>query len=71
MAAEQLVDGMDLTHEWCRLHLSTYQAAELKFAVTLVEGKGSRVADFNMDLDRLLKSEDDARSRFSSVPGLT
>ena len=47
MAAEALVDGMNLDEEWCRASLPATQSDELNFALRLVRGKGSRIADFS------------------------
>jgi hypothetical protein len=47
IAAEQLVDGMDLDEMWCREHMPGPDSKELAYAVTLVEGKNSRIDDFS------------------------
>jgi hypothetical protein len=47
IAAELLVDGMDVDEEWCHAHLSTLERDELNFALRLVRGKRSRIPDFS------------------------
>ena len=47
IAAEQLVDGMDLDEVWCRKHMPGLDSKELAYAMTLVEGKSSRIDDFS------------------------
>jgi hypothetical protein len=47
IAAEQLVDGMDLDEAWCREHMPGPDSKELAYAMTLVEGKNSRIDYFS------------------------
>ena len=68
IAAEQLVDGMDLDQNWCRSHLSAVHAEELAFAMTLVEGRKSRSAEFSMDSE-YPDSEKDKDSVLARLPG--
>ncbi|ERF74383.1 hypothetical protein EPUS_02070 [Endocarpon pusillum Z07020] len=47
MAAEQLVDGMDIDTAWCHVHLAHLPPVEQKFASDLVAGKRGRMDDFS------------------------
>jgi len=47
IAAEQLVDGMDLDEAWCREHMPGPDSKELAYAMELVEGKNSRIDYFS------------------------
>lgn len=49
IAAELLVDGMDLSEDWCRLNFHASECDELAFALGLVSGKGSRIDDFSLN----------------------
>jgi hypothetical protein len=57
IAAEQLIDGMDLDIAWCKQHMSGEQAY-LNFALKLVEGKASRIDPFfpTEEAQRLVKT---------------
>ncbi|EEH39148.1 hypothetical protein PAAG_01610 [Paracoccidioides lutzii Pb01] len=47
IAAEMLVDGLDIDEAWCRKRLSAPEyVAELKFALGLAEWNWSRISDF-------------------------
>lgn len=47
MAAEQLVDGMDIDLAWCQKHLTHLSSDEQQFAHDLVEGKRDRMDEFS------------------------
>jgi hypothetical protein len=49
IAAEALIDGMDLDESWCRMNLDVTRPEELEFALKLVEGKHSRISDFSLN----------------------
>ena len=49
IAAEMLVDGMDIDEHWCHRHFDPSHQAVLNFALNLVRGKASRIADFSMN----------------------
>lgn len=47
IAAELLVDGMNLDNQWCKAHCPISESDMLNFALRLVRGKSSRIADFS------------------------
>jgi hypothetical protein len=46
IAAEQLVDVMNLDEDWCSNHISPERHKELNLALELVARKDSRISDF-------------------------
>ncbi|KAI1913851.1 hypothetical protein LOZ53_005970 [Ophidiomyces ophidiicola] len=49
IAAEFLVDGMDINEDWCQNHFAS-ENHEPNFVLGLVGGKGSRVDDFSLNM---------------------
>ncbi|EEQ29707.1 uncharacterized protein MCYG_02526 [Microsporum canis CBS 113480] len=49
IAAEMFVDGMDIDKDWCHVHFLSSHPDVLSFALNLVRGKASRIADFSMN----------------------
>jgi hypothetical protein len=47
IAAEQLVDGMDINQDWCTNHLKGAKSSVCQLVARLVASKGSRLDDFN------------------------
>jgi hypothetical protein len=47
IAAEQLVDGMDIDQDWCTNHLKGANSNVCQLVARLVAGKESRLDDFN------------------------
>jgi hypothetical protein len=52
IAAEQLVDGMNLDKDRCSNYISPERHKELNFALELVAGKDSRISNFTRHNDR-------------------
>lgn len=69
IAAEQLVDGMDLDEEWCKQHMSTSTPETLRFALGLVAGKASRIDYFTTNTVTCFIPNVEERQRLVSVPG--
>jgi hypothetical protein len=69
MAAERLVDGMDLDEEWCRQHISASASETLSFALTLVAGKASRIDYFSSNTVTCFIPDEQERQRLLRVPG--
>ena len=73
IAAEGLVDGMNIDEEWCKVaHLSVTTHTrddELKFALGLVQGKSSRIADFQPNEVTCFIVDDEEAQRMKSIPG--
>ncbi|KAI9676670.1 MAG: hypothetical protein M1829_002988 [Trizodia sp. TS-e1964] len=69
IAAEQLVDGMNLDEDWCRKNMSPARLEELNFALKLVAAKKSRISAFthNIVTDFIATSEE--AERLLRVPG--
>jgi hypothetical protein len=67
MAAEQLVDGMDLDEEWCKQHMSTSTPETLSFALTLVAGKASRIDYFSSNTVTCFIPDEQERQRLLRV----
>lgn len=66
IAAEMLVDGMDLSKDWCRERLS---GKALDFALGLVEGKASRVSDFQENKVTCFVANAQEGEQIRSIPG--
>lgn len=71
MAAEALVDGTNLDEEWCRARFPTDQSDELKFALRLVRGKSSRIADFSPNEVTCFIADREGAERMRKVPGFS
>jgi hypothetical protein len=69
IAAEFLVDGMDIDEEWCYAHISTSEIDELNFALRLVRGKGSRIADFSSNEITCFIPDYQKAQRVRKIPG--
>ena len=69
IAAEQLVDGMDLDEEWCKQHMSANTPETLSFALALVAGKASRIAYFSSNTVTCFIPDEQERQRLLRVPG--
>jgi hypothetical protein len=62
IGAEQLVDGMDLSQEWCDLNLLQANREAVKLAHTLVQEKPGRIDQFSGNkITCYIHSEDDAQ----------
>lgn len=71
IAAEQLVDGMDLDEKWCRMHLPIEWPQELNFALGLVKGKPSRISEFFINTVSCFIQNEEEAQRIRKVPGYT
>lgn len=71
IAAEQLVDGMDLDEGWCdrNLHLLNASPEVLNLAVRLIEGKSSRVDDFSEGAVTCFVANREEVERLRRIPG--
>jgi hypothetical protein len=69
IAAEQLVDGMNLDEDWCSNHISPERHKELNFALKLVAGKDSRISNFTTNtVTGFIASKEEAE-RLHRIPG--
>jgi hypothetical protein len=69
IAAEQLVDGMDLDEDWCSKHISLERHKELNFALELVAGKFSRISNLTTNtVTGYIASKEEAE-RLQKIPG--
>jgi hypothetical protein len=69
IAAEQLVDGMNLDEDWCSNHISQERHKELNFALQLVAGKDSRISDFTTNtITDFIASQEEAEM-LHKIPG--
>lgn len=69
IAAEQLVDGMDVDAPWCDRHLSRESAAVVALITNLVQTKTSRLDDFSgYEVTCFIKDSEAAR-HVRSIPG--
>ncbi|KKZ61107.1 hypothetical protein EMCG_04305 [[Emmonsia] crescens] len=69
MAAECLVDGMNINEEWCHAHFNTVESAELNFALRLVKGRGSRIDDFSLNQITCFIPDLQEAQRLQKIPG--
>ena len=69
MAAEQVVDGMDLDKAWCEQHMRDATPEELNFAFDLVAGKASRIDYFWPDKITCFIDTEEERQRILKIPG--
>jgi hypothetical protein len=69
MAAEQLVDGMDIDDAWCTTHLASLSADEQQFACDLVAGKRYRMDDFSENKITCYVADSQAVSNLRRIPG--
>ncbi|KAK2797611.1 hypothetical protein FQN50_009124 [Emmonsiellopsis sp. PD_5] len=71
IAAELLVDGMNIDGEWCRTHFHSPQSDELNFALRLVRGKRSRIADFSLNEVTCFIADHQEAQRIRKIPGFS
>ncbi|KUJ16023.1 uncharacterized protein LY89DRAFT_735167 [Mollisia scopiformis] len=69
IAAEQLVDGMDLDDGWCDRNLSGVSSAVLEMSSRLVAGKTSRLDDFSENTITCFIANEDEVERVRRIPG--
>jgi len=69
IAAEQLVDGMDLEEDWCDRNLSNVSSAVLETASRLVSGKSSRLDDFSKNTVTCFIANKDGAESVRGIPG--
>ncbi|KAK2762722.1 hypothetical protein FQN54_000896 [Arachnomyces sp. PD_36] len=70
IAAELLVDGMNIDEIWCRKNLQARgQSTELNFALRLVQGKDSRIADFTPNEVTCFIVDSLEATRVQKIPG--
>ena len=69
MAAECLVDGMNIDEEWCHLHFDAFEHAESSFALKLVKGKRSRIDDFSPNQVTCFIPNLQVAQRLQKIPG--
>jgi hypothetical protein len=69
IAAEQLVDGMDLDEGWCDRNLSSVSSEVLEIASKLVAGKASRLDDFSENTITCFIANKDEAERVRGIPG--
>ena len=70
IAAEALVDGMNLDEEWCKAYLPATHNDELNFALRLVRGKSSRIADFSPNEVTCFLADHEEAQRMLKIPGM-
>lgn len=69
IAAELLVDGMDLSKEWCQLYFYASESDEFAFALRLIIGKSSRIDDFSSNQVTCFIAEQGEAQRIQKTPG--
>jgi len=69
IAAEQLVDGMDLDEAWCSRNLQNASQEVYQLATRLVEGKDSRLDDFSENTITCFISNAGEAKRLKQIPG--
>ncbi|KKZ65773.1 hypothetical protein EMCG_08422 [[Emmonsia] crescens] len=71
IAAELLVDGMNLDGEWCQAHFHASQIDELSFVLRLIRGKSSRIADFSPNEVTCFIADYQEAQRIRKIPGFS
>lgn len=70
IAAEQLVDGMDLDDGWCERNFGGNSNLEVfHLAIGLVAGKHSRIDDFSENMVTCFIPNDEEARRVRQIPG--
>lgn len=69
IAAEQLVDGMNIGHAWCDGHLAGVSKEVRQLAKRLVDDKDSRLDDFSENLVTCFIANEEEASELSRIPG--
>ncbi|EEQ85396.1 hypothetical protein, variant 3 [Blastomyces dermatitidis ER-3] len=69
MAAECLVDGMNINEEWCHAHFDPPESAESGFALRLVNSRGSRIDDFSLNQVTCFIPDLQEAQRLQRIPG--
>lgn len=69
IAAEQLVDGMDITQDWCTKHLTDASSNVHQLIERLVADKGLRLDDFNGNKITCYVADEGEAERLKSLPG--
>ncbi|KAL9107830.1 MAG: hypothetical protein Q9227_007345 [Pyrenula ochraceoflavens] len=68
IAAEQLIDGMNIDHAWCEKHL-VQNPKILSLGKRLVDGKTARIDDFSPNLITCFIASEAEASRLCMIPG--
>ncbi|PGH05957.1 hypothetical protein AJ79_06646 [Helicocarpus griseus UAMH5409] len=71
IAAELLVDGMNIYEEWWRARFDASQSGLLNFALRLVEGKASRIADYTPNEVTCFVVDQKEAQRIRMIPGFS
>jgi len=69
IAAEQLVDGMDLDEGWCERNLAFANQQVYQLASTLVAGKKSRLDHFSENSVTCFVRDPGEAARLRQIPG--
>ncbi|KAI9053090.1 hypothetical protein LZ554_003359 [Drepanopeziza brunnea f. sp. 'monogermtubi'] len=69
IAAEQLVDGMDLNEDWCERNLANVNAEVFEMTLRLVLGKTSRMDDFSQNTVTCYIAHEVDAERARGIPG--
>lgn len=69
IAAESLVDGMDLDEDWCMVHLEFTEKKALDLALSLVAGKRSKISDFSTNKVTCFIPSPAEAHRVQKIPG--
>ena len=69
VAAEQLVDGMNIDASWCQRHFHSLANGELEFLMELIENRSARIEDFSTNLVTCFVSNETEAQRVQHIPG--
>jgi hypothetical protein len=69
MAAEQLVDGMDLDEAWYSRNISSVDPEVEKLSRQLIKGKAARLDDFSGNLITCFVASEAEAKRLRKIPG--
>jgi hypothetical protein len=69
MAAEQLVDGMDIDTAWCHVHLAHLSHVEQQFASDMIAGKRGRMDDFSENKITCYVADIQDATNIRQIPG--
>lgn len=69
MAIDGLIDGMDLTEQWCIRYLSQSEDNGVEYALSRVQGKLRRIGYYQDNTVTCIVANEAERERLLKVPG--
>lgn len=68
-AVEHIVDGLDLSDDWCAQHLDSASLEVVEFVRGRIRGKKSRIAYYQDNTATCMLADNEEAERVSKIPG--